>query len=391
MDALTKSSIDVGGIFREYGQQYRQQYPMSERQHKAFYAIKSCRTATLGGHADHCDLCGHQRFFYNSCRNRHCPKCQGLKRAKWVDKLSCDLLPVQYFHVVFTIPSELNPLALANQSCIYDILFKAASETLLTLARDQKYLGSLTGVVAILHTWGQNLMHHPHLHTMVPSGGWNDGNEKWNLSREKFFIPIRVMSATFRGKFLFYFKKAWVEQRLKFTGKNQDLKVRKNFNTLIDSLYRKDWVVFTKAPFKNTSQIIKYLGRYSHRVAITNGRIKDVVENQVIFTMKDYRDGKQKELKLQSVEFIHRFMLHVLPKSFCKIRYYGLFACRIRRTVLQKCKKAIGIANAKSKFMGLSWQKQLYVLTGKDVTLCPVCKKGNMTQSFIINKLARFS
>jgi hypothetical protein len=351
---------------------------MSPAQQKAFFAIKNCRTSIMGGHADQCDQCGHMRFFYNSCRNRHCPQCQGLKRAKWVDKLACDLLPVQYFHIVFTIPSELNSLALTNPAIIYDIIFKAASETLITLSKDRKYLNSLTGMVAILHSWGQNLMYHPHLHTMVPAGGWNEREQKWHASRKKFFIPVRVLSALFKGKFLFYLRKAYSDQELTFAGSINQLKIQRNFNALIKSLFQKNWVVYTKKPFKNSSQIINYLGRYSHRVAIANSRIKGVEEDRVAFSMKDYKDGKQKIIRLQATEFIRRFLMHVLPKSFCKIRYYGLFATRNRNTVLASCRKTMGQIKSVSKFTGLIWQQQLQLISGKEVGLCPVCNKGRM-------------
>ena len=381
MDALTTTSIGVGGIIRQYGQQFRQQYNMSPVQQKAFFAIKNCRTPAMGGHADRCDQCGHMRFFYNSCRNRHCPQCQGLKRAKWVDKLACDLLPVQYFHVVFTIPSEINFIALVNPAVVYDILFKASSETLLTLSKDRKYLSSVTGMVAILHSWGQNLIHHPHLHTMVPAGGWNEEEQKWHASRKKFFIPVRVLSALFKGKFLFYLKKAYSDQQLTLAGSIGDLKISRNFNDLVTSLYRKDWVVYTKKPFRNSSQIIGYLGRYSHRVAIANSRIKCIDGDLVTFSMKDYRDGRQKMITLQSTEFIRRFLLHVLPKSFCKIRYYGLFATRNRSTVLPRCRKAIGKGISVSRFAGLTWQQQFLMITGKNIDVCPVCLTGRMTQT----------
>lgn len=378
MDALSTTSIGLGGIIRQYGQQYRQHYKMSPVQQKAFFAIKNCRTSVLGGHADRCDQCGHQRFFYNSCRNRHCPQCQGLKRAKWVDKLACDLLPVQYFHIVFTIPSELNSLALVNPAIIYDIIFKAASETLITLSKDRKYLNCLTGIVAILHSWGQNLMYHPHLHTMVPAGGWNEKKQIWKASRKKFFIPVRVMSTLFKKKFLFYLKEAYTDQKLMFYGEVNQLKLRSNFKNLINTLYQKDWVVYIKKPFKNSSRIISYLGRYSHRVAIANSRIKSIEGDRVVFSMKDYKDGKQKIIQLQSAEFIRRFLLHVLPKSFCKIRYYGLFATRNRSTTLARCRKVMGKSSIKSRFTGLTWQEQLRLITGKDITVCPVCQKGKM-------------
>ena len=378
MDTLTTTSNGVGGIIRQYGQQYRQHYKMSPEQQKTFFAIKNCRTSLMGGHTDQCDQCGHQRFFYNSCRNRHCPQCQGLKRAKWVDKLSCDLLPVPYFHIVFTIPSELNSLTLVNQAIVYDILFKAASQTLITLSKDRKYLNSVTGIVAILHSWGQNLMYHPHLHTMVPAGGWNEGEQKWNASRKKFFIPVRVLSTLFKGKFLFYLKEAYADKKLTLAGEVNQLKTQRNFKALIKSLYQKNWVVYTKKPFKNSSQIINYLGRYSHRVAIANSRIKSIEGNRVVFSMKDYKDGKQKIIQLQSTEFIRRFLLHVLPKSFFKIRYYGLFATRNRSTILLRCRKAMGKSLNLSRFTGLTWQEQLRVITGNDITVCPACQKGNM-------------
>jgi hypothetical protein len=385
MDALTVTSHHgVGGIIRQYGQQFRQHCNMSPVQQKVFFAIKNCRTSLMGGHADQCDQCGHTRYFYNSCRNRHCPQCQGLKRAKWVDKLACDLLPVQYFHIVFTIPSEINSLALINPAIVYDILFKAATEALLTLSKDQKYLNSLTGIVAILHSWGQNLMYHPHLHTMVPAGGWNEQQQKWHASRKKFFIPVRVVSALFKGKFLFYLKKAYCDQELTFAGSINQLKIRRNFNDLVTSLYQKNWVVFTKKPFRNSSQIINYIGRYSHRVAIANSRIKSIEGDQVTFSMKDYRDGKQKTIQLQSTEFIRRFLLHVLPKSFCKIRYYGLFATRNRNTVLSRCRKVMGKSKIVSRFTGLTWQQQLRLITGKDIDVCPVCQKGKMMLTLTI-------
>jgi hypothetical protein len=388
MDALTiTSNHGVGGIIRQYGQQFRQHYNMSPVQQKAFFAIKNCRTSLMGGHADQCDQCGRTRYFYNSCRNRHCPQCQGLKQAKWVDKLACDLLPVQYFHIVFTIPSEINSLALINPAIVYDILFKAATETLLTLSKDQKYLNSLTGIVAILHSWGQNLTFHPHLHTMVPAGGWNEQQQKWHASRNKFFIPVRVVSALFKGKFLFYLKKAYCDQELTFAGSINQLKIRRNFNDLVSSLYQKNWVVFTKKPFRNSSQIINYIGRYSHRVAIANSRIKSIEGDQITFSMKDYRDGKQKTIQLQSTEFIRRFLLHVLPNSFCKIRYYGLFATRTRKTVLARCRKSLGKVKSISRFAGLTWQQQFQLITGKDIDVCPVCQKGKMMLTLTFKRI----
>jgi hypothetical protein len=376
METRRKSPPRVGDIFREHSQSFREHYKLSSRQMKVFYALKNCRTAALGGHVDKCSECGHTRISYNSCRDRHCPQCQGLKTARWVDKLAGDLLPVAHFHVVFTIPALLNPIVLANPRCLYSLLFKAASQTIITLCKDPKHLGSLTGLVAVLHTWGQNLMSHPHLHCIVPAGGWNDGQVKWNPSSQKFFIPVKVMSKMFRGKFLALLKKEYADGHLELSG---EFNHRAGFKCLVSDLYEKQWVVYCKKPFKNTGQIIQYLGRYSHRVAITNRRILDANSDQVTFRVKDYKDrSKIKTLSLHPEEFIRRFLLHVLPAGFCKIRYYGLFACRNRTPVLLNCKKAIGFARYKSRLTGMNWVQTLMALTGSNMYVCPECQKGKM-------------
>lgn len=379
MDNLHTSSAEVKDVFALFGQKYKREHKLPLQQRRAMFAIEHCRTSVLGGHVDDCDCCGHKRISYNSCRNRHCPKCQGLSRMKWVDKLSSNLLPVRYFHIVFTIPSELNRLALVNQKCLYDILFKAASESLLMLAKDPKYLNADTGLVAVLHTWGQNLMEHPHLHTLVPAGGWNETAQYWKASRKKFFIPVKVISAVFRGKFLSLLRQYYREKKLKFEGEIKPLGLKSNFNRLLDALYKKDWVVFAKKPFKNAAHIVEYLGRYTHRVAISNNRIVSIEGNIVSFTWKDYKDhSKRKIMKLDASEFIRRFLLHILPKGFCKIRYFGIFACRNRKTALRKCKEVMEYIASKSKLACLSWQDALRIVSGVDVSLCPVCKKGKM-------------
>lgn len=379
METLPASFAEVRDVFALFGEQYKRERKLPLQQCRAMFAIEHCRTSVLGGHVDGCDRCGHKRISYNSCRNRHCPKCQGLSRMRWVDKLSSDLLPVRYFHIVFTIPSELNRLALVNQKCLYDILFKAASESLLMLAKDPKYLNADTGLVAVLHTWGQNLMEHPHLHTIVPAGGWNGTSQYWKASRKNFFIPVKVISAVFRGKFLALLKQAYCQGQIKFAGEIKLLEQKNNFKQLLDALYSKPWVVFAKKPFKNAGHIVSYLGRYSHRVAIGNSRILGIEGDQVSFKWKDYKDrSKQKVMKLSAMEFIRRFLLHILPQGFCKIRYFGIFACRNRKTVLIKCRKAFGYSFRKSRFANLSWRQSLKVVSGIDVSICPVCKKGNM-------------
>lgn len=372
---------ELRDIFSLFGEEYRKNHKLPLQQRKVMFALEACRTSILGGHVDSCNNCDHKRISYNSCRNRHCPKCQNLNKEKWVEKLSCTLLPVKYFHIVFTIPSELNRLCLVNQKIMYDILFQAASETILTLAKDKKHLGILSGLVAMLHTWGQNLTDHPHLHTMVPAGGWSEWNGYWKNSKQKFLIHVKVLSKVFRGKFLAALKKTHANGEMKFEGDIKPLSQKENFKILLDLLYNKDWVVYAKAPFKNATGIIKYLGNYSHRIAISNQRIQKIEGNKISFKWKDYKDKSlRKTMTLSSQEFIRRFLLHTLPAGFCKIRYYGILSSRNRKTVLQKCKKAMAIKESKSKFEGLIWHDVLKMITGIDLLLCPHCKKGKMIQ-----------
>ena len=277
---MRKNSVaqptELSSIFSLFGEGYRKKHKLPLQQRKVMFAIEHCRTSVLGGHIDSCDNCEHKRISYNSCRNRHCTKCQNLNKEKWVEKLSCTLLPVKYFHVVFTIPSELNRLCLVNQKKLYEILFKSASETILMLAKDKKHLGVLSGLVAMLHTWGQSLTEHPHLHTMVPAGGWSEINGYWKASKKNYLIPVKVLSKVFKGKFLSMLKQAYENNDLKFEGEVKPLSQKENFKQMLDVLYKKDWVVFAKKPFKNASGIIKYLGNYSHRIAISNWRIKNI-------------------------------------------------------------------------------------------------------------------
>jgi len=379
METNIIAPAEVGDIFRLYGEQFRQRYKIPKRHVRAMNAIKNCRTRALGSHSDRCDKCGHIRIYYNSCRNRHCPKCQGLNQTIWVDKLSANLLPVKYFHIVFTMPSELNRLVLVNQECLYNILFKAASETILMLAKDPKHLGVETSLVAVLHTWGQNLMDHPHLHTIVPAGGWDKTSQYWKYSRKNFFIHVKVLSRVFRGKFLSSLKKANQENKLKFEGEIAPFKQPKNFKQMLDMLYYKEWVVFCEKSQKSYSRILEYLAKYSSRVAISNDRIVAVEDDRVIFRWKDYQDkGKRKLMELDAVEFIRRFMLHILPEGFCKIRYYGIFALRNRATKLKHIRNALGRRATKAKYAGLRWNELLHLLTGIDPLKCPNCKIGNM-------------
>ena len=338
------------------------------------HAIEICRTAELGGHVDECE-CGHTRISYNSCRNRHCPKCQFLRKEKWIQARQRDLLPIRYFHVVFTIPDLVNPLVVRNQEVLYNILFKAVKETLLELG---KRMGKI-GFICILHTWGQNLMDHPHIHCIVTGGGLC--TNRWVSSRKKFFLPEKVMSRLFRGKFLFYLKSAY--DKLTFAGNVSYLKEKEAFRDLLSQLYKKDWVVYCKPPFKGPETVIEYLGRYTHRVAISNNRIIGMEDGKVSFSWKDYADdNKKKIMTLTASEFIRRFLLHVLPDRFVKIRHYGLLGNRNRKQDLEACRMALGVAVQTEK-PPQTWQELLFSITGIDIMECPVCH-GRMRRTAML-------
>jgi len=343
-------------------------------------AIEVCRTAVLGGHKDQCDHCGHLEISYNSCRNRHCPKCQTLRKEKWIEARSEDLLPIEYFHVVFTLPSELNRLALLNQRVLYDLLFRSASETLMELAQDPKHLGATVGVIGILHTWGQNLMHHPHLHCIVTGGGLSsDGT--WKPCLRGFFLPVRVMSALFRGKFLDLLNRCFESDDLVFPGSLNPLKQAKEFERFRKQLYHQKWVVYCKPPFDGVKGVLQYLGRYTHRIAISNHRILHLCNGDVSFLWRDYADdNRQKTMTLKADEFIRRFLLHVLPSRYVRIRHFALLANRKRKANIALCRKILGGGKTATPKTGRkeTWQEQLFRICGIDVTLCPVCRKGRM-------------
>lgn len=321
---------------------------MSPDQAKAFNMIRHCRTSSLGSHSEVCTECGTVEVSYNSCRNRHCPKCQHSVQEQWVEAQMSKLLPVGYFHIVFTIPQELNPLFLQNQELLYSLLIRSAGHTLIELAKDPKYLGATTGVTSVLHTWGQNLSFHPHIHCIVPGGGLSYDGLRFVRSRKKFFIPVKVVSKKFKGKFLYYLKKAFEEGKICFFNDAAKLSSRNNFSSLVDSLYLKDWVVFCKKPFESPGHVVRYLGRYTHRVAIGNSRILAYDGESVSFSWKDYKDGNiSKVMTLDAREFARRFLLHVLPTRFTKIRHYGIMCSRNIGTKLSKCMKLAGKSSFK--------------------------------------------
>ena len=362
---------EVQDIFIKYGQNYRTNHKLTITQHKAMSAIQKCRTSELGGHKEVCDSCGHTHISYNSCRNRHCPKCQALARERWIENQKSNLLDIGYFHVVFTIPDNLNLMVYQNQKAVYNLMFKTVAETLTDLASDKKYLGAKIGFTSVLHTWGQNLMHHPHIHCIVPGGGLSSIG-KWVNSRKKFFIPVKVLSRKFRGKFLYYLKQLYYQNKLEFHGSQTYLSDDKEFEKLLSSLYGKEWIVYCKPPFKNAACVVEYLGRYTHRVAISNKRIVSMEKDTVSFKWRDYKDGsKHKVMTLSAEEFIRRFLIHILPSRFMKIRHYGLLGNRNKTTKLKICKKLTNtplLIGEKATTI-----KLIQKLTGLDLSKCPIC------------------
>jgi hypothetical protein len=344
-------------------------------------AIEGCRTALLGGHVDQCDHCGHLEISYNSCRNRHCPKCQFLRKEQWIETRRKDLLPIPYFHVVFTLPAELNPLFLRNRRVLYELFFLSVSETLRELTKDPKRLGAAIGFMGIVHTWGQNLMDHPHIHCIVTGGGLSLTKDRWISCRKGFFLPVRVMSKLFRNKFLDYLKKSYESSELAFYDSIGHLRQPKAFHLFRRQFYQKNWVVYCKPPFNGAEGVLKYLSRYTHRIAISNERILKLEDGQVSFRWRDYSDGdKEKIMTVAAEEFIRRFLLHVLPAGFVKIRHYGLLANRSRKNNIALCRELLGSCKTETqdKDIPATWQEYLLKISGVDVTQCPVCKNGRL-------------
>jgi hypothetical protein len=348
--------LEVADVIRRHGDAFLAKHGgrLTGAQRQALRDLARCRTAALGGHVEHCLDCGRERIAYNSCRNRHCPKCQALARARWLDRETEYLLPVAYYHVVFTLPAEVADLALANPAPLYDLLLQAAAATLRRVAADPKWLGAAIGMLLVLHTWGQNLHHHPHVHGIVTGGGLScngqglvDASPRWVASRPGFFLPVRVLSRVFRGKFLKLLRAAFDRGQLVFPGQLALLTEATAFVKWLAPLYAKDWVVYVKPPFGGPEQVLKYLARYTHRVAISNQRLLNVDNGQVTFRYKDYAaDQRQRTLTLTAEEFLRRFVQHVLPKSFVKVRHYGLLANRQRRHRLDQCRRLLFVATA---------------------------------------------
>jgi hypothetical protein len=375
---------EVADVFRRYGEAYRQQHAtaLSTAQRRAMTAIELCRTAALGGHVEQCDSCGHERIAYNSCRDRNCPKCQSLARARWLADRQAELLDTQYFHVVFTVPDEIAVVAFQNKRTVYDILFRAAAETLRTIAADPAHLGAEIGFLSVLHTWGQNLLHHPHLHCLVPGGGISPDGERWTACRPGFFLPVRVLSRLFRGLFLHYLDKAFTAGRLSFFASLLPLHERPAFLQHLARARTAEWVVYAKPPFAGPQQVLNYVGRYTHRIAISNSRLLVIDDGKVQFRWKDYRrDNRHGIMTLSADEFIRRFLIHVLPGGFQRIRYFGFLCNRQRNKQLARCRVLLGMAQVgpSTPPPPTGDYRDLYeALTGNSLTQCPACDDGRL-------------
>jgi hypothetical protein len=372
--------LEVADVIRKHGGDYLKNNAVLAPQKRVLQDLAACRTAALGGHVKRCNKCDHEEFFYESCDNRHCPKCQGPARAKWLEQRAADLLETLYFHLVFTLPHKLGPVALQNKLVIYGILFRAVAETLRQLAGDPKHLGAEIGFLAVLHTWGQRLDYHPHIHCVVPGGGLSPDRSRWISSRDNFFIHVKVLSRVFRGKFLDQLRVAFEKGKLCLEGQLKPLRDPRSWDALLKSVRKGDWVVYAKRPFGGPRQVLKYLARYTHRVAISNQRLVSMADGKVSFSWKDYADGsRQKTMTLQAHEFIRRFLLHVLPIGFHKIRHYGFLANKVRKERLELCRRLLGQPARAAAPSPEEVRSEDAVQTNDErpeSQLCPVCKEG---------------
>jgi Putative transposase/Transposase zinc-binding domain len=381
---MDRPKLEVADVFRRYGAAYRKQHgaSMSAAQRRVMSAIEMCRTAALGGHLERCDTCGHERNCFNSCRDRHCPKCQSLARAQWIQDRQSELLQVPYFHVVFTVPEEIAAIAYQNKKVVYGILFRTMAETMTTIAADPEHLGADIGFFAVLHSWGSNLMFHPHLHCVVPGGGLSPDGQRWISCGPNFFLPVKVLSHRFRRLFLESLQKAFDSGKLQLLGHLEPLRERPNFARHVAALKKREWVVYAKRPFAGPQQVLDYVGRYTHRVAISNNRLLDIENGQIRFQWKDYRTGGNiTTMTLSADEFIRRFLLHVLPNGFQRIRYYGFLGNRFRPAKLAQCRRLLGMHESDQPHVAPEeedYRDRYEDLTGASLWQCPQCQRGRM-------------
>jgi hypothetical protein len=374
MSGSTK--ITVNQIFAEYSDQYIEKYCPSDYEKKIIRAITSCRTEKLGGRIEECNHCHHQITLYNSCRNRHCPLCQFLKKEQWVLDKTSEVLPYQYFHVVFTIPHDFNKLIFMNKKRLYLFLFETVKKTLLEVTGDDDYFGANIGYFAILHTWGQKLNLHPHIHCVVPGGGYDPKKKKWKSASKDYLVPVDVLKPKFKYNFVTDLRKLY---------KNGELKVQdsiyqepKVFKRMTQKAYKKDWVVYLKETFNKPESVIKYLSRYTHKIAISNYRIKKIEDGFVYFTYRNYKNGNKKEIhRLKILSFMRHFLLHIVPERFVRIRYYGLLSHRNKKKAIEECCHYYGLKQARKEERS-GWIELYQKLTGIDLILCSICNKGMM-------------
>jgi Putative transposase/Transposase zinc-binding domain len=365
---MIRPPLEVADIVRTYGTTFVKQHRrwLTALHLKVLRAIVACRTAALGGHIEQCDSCGQRAISYNSCLNRHCPKCQAAARQTWLAERSAELLPVPYYHVVFTLPHVLAPLALQNKALVYALLFRAVAETLLQIAADPQHLGAKIGFMAVLHTWGQTLLHHPHVHCVVPAGGLSPDHRRWIPCGAKFFLPVHVLRVVFRGKFLQALDRAFKKHKLTLAGQLTPLQSPPNFAALLRTAAQPNWVVYAKRPFAGPAQVLTYLSRYTHRIAIANSRLVAMANGSVTFRWRDYAHQHQtRTMTLEANEFLRRFLLHVLPASFVRIRYFGLLANRHRAQLLALCRSHLQTSPPPA-------------ITGAIGHLCQHCRHGMM-------------
>jgi len=372
--ASPRPALEVADIFRRFGPRYRRDHALSGQQLKVMRAIEACRTAALGGHIDQCDRCDHLQISYNSCGNRHCGKCQGLKQLRWIEARKQQLLPIEYFHVVFTLPDRLNDLVRFNARLLYGLLFKAASATLQAFAA-RHFKGRL-GITAVLHTWGQNLSLHPHLHCIVTGGALSFDEQRWQRAPQGYLFPVRALSQVFRGKYLDGLRQASAAEALVLP---RSLSEAGALQVLLGRLQTQDWVVYAKRPFAGPEQVVEYLGRYTHRVAMSNRRLVALDQDRIRFLWKDYRAGGQpKVMTLSVAEFIRRFLLHVLPRGFVRLRHYGLLANTVSERCLATCRVLLEAPMAPPAVEAQPYGALLAALLGVDVLRCPVCGQGRL-------------
>ena len=376
------SDTTIQDVFERFLPEYAEVSNFSERQHLVVDCIRKCRTAEMGAHVSECDSCHNTYIHYNSCKNRHCPMCQGMDVDVWIDKQQENVLNTPYFHTVFTIPEELYSLVYSNQKLLYDALYHAANKTLTELSSDPKYLGAQIGYICVLHTWGSRMNYHPHLHTIVLGGGLDKKNH-WTDKNGKMFFPVKVMSAVFKKHYLNELKALWETNQLEYHGSSEHLKNHYEFKALLDKLYSKEWIVYTKQAFNGAKSVINYLGRYTHRIAISNRRIESIEGDDVIYKAKDYANGgKMVPISAKGTAFIQMFLMHVLPKGFVRIRHYGLLSCRNKKDKMTLCRNLLGCEQYISKLRDKTVAEKIFILYKHDIRKCKHC--GEPVHSYVV-------